>query len=94
MDISDRVLRNIVVGLGGAANGNPRETGFDITVASEVMAILALTTSLKDLRQRLGRIVFGSTFDGKAVTAEDLQVAGAMTVLLRDAIKADTSADS
>jgi formate--tetrahydrofolate ligase len=87
LDISDRVLRNIVVGLGGAANGNPRETGFDITVASEVMAILALTTSLKDLRQRIGRIVFGSTFDGKAVTAEDLQVAGAMTVLLRDAIK-------
>ena len=87
LDISDRVLRNIVVGLGGAANGNPRETGFDITVASEVMAILALTTSLKDLRQRLGRIVFGSTFDGKAVTAEDLQVAGAMTVLLKDAIK-------
>lgn len=87
LDISDRVLRNIVVGLGGAANGNPRETGFDITVASEVMAILALTTSLKDLRQRLGRIVFGSTFDGKAVTAEELQVAGAMAVLLRDAIK-------
>ena len=87
LDISDRVLRNIVVGLGGAANGNPRETGFDITVASEVMAILALTTGLKDLRQRLGRIVFGSTFDGKAVTAEDLQVAGAMTVLLKDAIK-------
>ena len=87
LDISDRVLRNIVVGLGGAANGNPRETGFDITVASEVMAILALTTSLKDLRQRLGRIVFGSTFDGKPVTAEDLQVAGAMTVLLKDAIK-------
>ena len=87
LDISDRVLRNIVVGLGGAANGNPRETGFDITVASEVMAILALTTSLKDLRKRLGRIVFGSTFDGKAVTAEDLQVAGAMTVLLKDAIK-------
>jgi formate--tetrahydrofolate ligase len=87
LDISDRVLRNIVVGLGGAANGNPRETGFDITVASEVMAILALTTSLKDLRQRLGRIVFGSTFNGKAVTAEDLKVAGAMTVLLKDAIK-------
>ena len=87
LDISDRVLRNIVVGLGGAANGYPRETGFDITVASEVMAILALTTSLKDLRQRLGRIVFGSTFDGKPVTAEDLQVAGAMTVLLKDAIK-------
>jgi formate--tetrahydrofolate ligase len=87
VDISDRVLRQIIVGLGGAANGNPRETGFDITVASEVMAILALTTGLKDLRQRLGRIVFGSTYDGKPVTAEDLKVAGAMTVLLKDAIK-------
>ncbi len=87
VDISDRVLRHIIVGLGGAANGNPRETGFDITVASEVMAILALTTDLKDLRKRLGRIVFGSTYDGKPVTAEDLKVAGAMTVLLKDAIK-------
>ena len=87
VDISDRVLRNIIVGLGGPLNGIPRETGFDITVASEVMAILALTTSLKDLRQRLGKIVIGSTFDGKAVTAEDLKCAGAMTVLMKDAIK-------
>jgi formate--tetrahydrofolate ligase len=87
VDINDRVLRNIIVGLGGAANGLPRETGYDITVASEVMAILALTTSLKDLRQRLGKMVVGATYDGKPVTAEDLKVAGAMTVLLRDAIK-------
>ncbi len=87
VDISDRVLRNIIVGLGGPANGIPRETGFDITVASEVMAILALTTSLKDLRQRLGRIVIGATYDGKPVTAEDLKCAGAMTVLMKDAIK-------
>jgi len=87
VDISDRVLRNIIVGLGGPANGLPRETGFDITVASEVMAILALTTSLKDLRQRLGKIVIGSTYDGKPVTAEDLKCAGAMTVLMRDALK-------
>jgi formate--tetrahydrofolate ligase len=87
VDINDRVLRNIIVGLGGAANGLPRETGYDITVASEVMAILALTTSLKDLRQRLGKMVVGATYDGRPVTAEDLKVAGAMTVLLRDAIK-------
>lgn len=87
VDVSDRVLRNIIVGLGGPANGLPREAGFDITVASEVMAILALTTSLKDLRQRLARIVVGSTYDGKPVTAEDLKCAGAMTVLLKDAIK-------
>ncbi len=87
VDINDRVLRNIIVGLGGAANGLPRETGYDITVASEVMAILALTTSLKDLRQRLGKMVVGTTYDGRPVTAEDLKVAGAMTVLLRDAIK-------
>ncbi len=87
VDVSDRALRNIVVGLGGLTNGIPRETGYDITVASEVMAILALTTSLKDLRQRLGRMAIASTYDGKAVTAEDLKVAGAMTVLLKDAIK-------
>ncbi len=87
VDVSDRALRNIVIGLGGALNGIPRETGYDISVASEVMAILALTTSLKDLRQRLARMVVGSTFDGRAVTAEDLKVAGAMTVLLKDAIK-------
>ena len=87
IDISDRVLRKIIVGLGGAQNGLPRETGFDITVASEAMAILALTTSLTDLRERLGKIVIGTTRDGKAVTAEDLKCAGAMTVLMKDAIK-------
>jgi formate--tetrahydrofolate ligase len=87
VDVSDRALRNIVIGLGGPLNGIPRETGYDITVASEVMAILALTTGLKDLRQRLARIVVGSTYDGKPVTAEDLKCAGSMTVLLKDAIK-------
>jgi formate--tetrahydrofolate ligase len=87
MDISDRSLRHIAVGLGGKLNGYPRESGFDITVASEVMAIMALTTSLKDLRQKLARIVIGTTFAGKAVTAEDLKCAGAMAVLLKDAIK-------
>ncbi len=87
VDVSDRALRNIVIGLGGETNGIPRETGYDITVASEVMAILALTTGLKDLRKRLAKIVIGSTYDGKPVTAEDLKVAGAMTVLLKDAIK-------
>ena len=87
VDVSDRALRKIIVALGGKENGLPRETGFDITVASEVMAILALTTSLKDLRERLGRIVIGLNFDKKAVTAEDLKVAGAMAVLLKDAIK-------
>ncbi|MHB1376362.1 MAG: formate--tetrahydrofolate ligase, partial [Candidatus Humimicrobiaceae bacterium] len=87
VDINDRVLRNIVLGLGGQANGVPRESGFDITVASEVMAILALTTSLKDLRQKLGKMVVGTSYDGKPVTAEDLKCAGAMAVLLKDAIK-------
>jgi formate--tetrahydrofolate ligase len=87
VDVSDRALRNIIIGLGGPLNGVPRETGYDISVASEVMAILALTTSLKDLRQKLARMVVGSTYDGKAVTAEDLKAAGAMTVLLKDAIK-------
>ena len=87
VDVSDRFLRNIVIGLGGENDGFPRESGFDITVASEVMAILALTSGLKDLRKRLGRIVLAMTYDGKPVTAEDIKVAGAMTVLLRDAIK-------
>ena len=87
VDINDRVLRNIVIGLGGQGNGVPRESGYDITVASEVMAILALTTSLKDLRKRLGRIVVGTNFEGQPVTAEDLKCAGAMAVLLKDAIK-------
>ncbi len=87
VDVNDRVLRNIIVGLGGKLNGIPRETGYDISVASEVMAILALTTSLKDLRQKLAKMVVATTHDGKPVTAEDLKCAGAMTVLLRDAIK-------
>jgi formate--tetrahydrofolate ligase len=87
MDISDRALRQIVVGLGGEANGCPRETGFDIAVASEVMAILALTTGLKDLRERLSRIVVAYSVDGKPITAEDLKCAGAMAVLLKEAIK-------
>jgi len=85
--VSDRALRNIVIGLGGKANGIPREAGFDITVASEVMAILALTSGLEDLRERLGRIVVAFTYDGKPVTAEDLQCAGAMTALMKEAVK-------
>ena len=87
LDISDRSLRRIVIGLGGKDNGVPRETGFDIAVASEVMAILALTTGLKDLRERMGRIVIGFTRGGRPVTAEDLHAAGAMTVLMKEAIK-------
>jgi formate--tetrahydrofolate ligase len=87
VDVSDRALRNIVTGLGGKADGVPRESGFDITVASEIMAILALTTDLKDLRARLGRIVIGTDAAGKPITADDLKAAGAMAVLLRDAIK-------
>jgi formate--tetrahydrofolate ligase len=87
VDISDRALREIVIGLGGKENGYPRETQFVITVASEVMAILALASDLHDLRARLGRVVLATTRDGAPITAEDLKVAGAMTVLLRDAIK-------
>jgi formate--tetrahydrofolate ligase len=87
VDVSDRMLRQIVTGLGGRLNGIPRESGFDISVASEVMAILALTTGLKDIRKRLGKIVVAFTKDGKPVTAEDLKVAGAMAVLMKDAIK-------
>ena len=87
VDVSDRALRKIIIGLGGRANGVPRETGYDITVASEVMAILALTNGLFDLRERLGRIVVGFNYDGKPVTSEDLKCAGAMTVLLKDALK-------
>ncbi|MDD3925353.1 MAG: formate--tetrahydrofolate ligase, partial [bacterium] len=87
MDISDRSLRQIVTGLGGRENGVPLESGFDISVSSEVMAILALTGSLKDLRERLGRIVVAATGNGQPVTAEDLKAAGAMAVLLREAIK-------
>jgi formate--tetrahydrofolate ligase len=87
VDVSDRALRQIVVGLGGRDNGYPRESGYDISVASEVMAILALTTDLFDLRKRLGKIVIGVSYDGKPVTAEDLKCAGSMTVLMKDAIK-------
>jgi formate--tetrahydrofolate ligase len=87
VDLNDRVLRHIVLGLGGKANGYPRETGYDITVATETAAVHALTTGLKDLRKRLGRMVCGFTYEGKPVTAEDLKVAGVMTVLMKDSIK-------
>ena len=87
MDISDRALRDIVVGLGGKENGYPRQGQFVITVASEVMAILALASDQRDLRARLGRIVLATRRDGTPVTAEDLKVAGSMTVLLKDALK-------
>ncbi|WP_296620657.1 formate--tetrahydrofolate ligase [Marivirga sp.] len=87
MDLNDRALRNIVVGLGGTTNGIPRETGFDITAASEIMAILCLSSDLIDLKSRLGNIFVGYTFDKKAVYARDLKAEGAMTALLKDAIK-------
>ncbi len=86
VDISDRALRNIIIGLGTKEDGRPRQTGFDISVASEVMAILDLASDLRDLRQRLGRIVVGTTEDGQPITAEDLKAAGAMAVLLKDAL--------
>jgi formate--tetrahydrofolate ligase len=87
LDVNDRALRNVVVGLGERMDGVPRQSGFDITAASEVMVILSLSTSLRNLRERLGRIVVGFTYAGAAVTAEDLKAAGAMAVMLRDAIK-------
>ena len=87
VDMNDRQLRNIVDGLGGKAHGVPREDGFDITVASEVMAIFCLATSITDLKERLGRIVVGYTYDDKPVTAHDLHAEGAMTALLKDALK-------
>jgi formate--tetrahydrofolate ligase len=87
MDVNDRSLRNIIVGLGSKADGVPRQTGFDITAASEVMAILALASSLPDLKARLARIVVGYTKDGTPVTAEDLQTAGSMAAIMRDAMK-------
>jgi len=87
LDVNDRTLRNIVAGLGARADGIPRQTGFDITAASEVMAVLALSSSLQDMRARLGRIVIGSNAKGEPVTAEQLKAAGAMTVILREAIK-------
>src|SRR6184192_3928350 len=87
VDMNDRALRDIAVGLGGRANGYVRQTGFDITAASEVMAIVAVARDLFDLRERLGRITVGFTWEGEPVTAEQLQAAGAMTVLLKDTIK-------
>lgn len=87
VDVSDRFLRNVKIGLGTKDDGIPRDSGFDITVASEIMAVLALSDSLKDLRRRLGRIVLAYTVDGKPVTCEDIKVAGSMSVLLKDAIK-------
>jgi formate--tetrahydrofolate ligase len=87
LDVNDRALRNIVVGLGSAQDGLARQTGFDITAASEAMAVLALSGSLQDMRARLGRIVVGYTPGGEPVTAEQLKAAGAMTVIMREAIK-------
>jgi formate--tetrahydrofolate ligase len=87
LDVNDRALRKVALGLGGRPNGYPRESGFDITAASEVMAILAVSRDLADLRRRLGRITVGHSFGGAPVTAEDLQAAGAMAVLLKEAIK-------
>ncbi len=87
VDMNDRALRNIVIGLGGRPNGVPRETGFDITVASEIMAIFCLANDLKDLERRLGNIVVGYTFDQKPVTVKQLSAEGAMTALLRDAFQ-------
>ena len=86
VDMNDRQLRHIVCGMGGVANGMPREDGFDITVASEVMAVFCLATSITDLKERLGRIVVGYTYDQRPVTAHDLHAEGAMTALLKDAI--------
>jgi formate--tetrahydrofolate ligase len=87
LDVNDRSLRSIVSGLGSKQDGVPRQTGFDITAASEAMAVLALAHSLRDLRERMGRIVIGYTESGEPVTAEQLKAAGAMTVIMRDAIK-------
>ena len=87
MDMNDRALRQIVVGLGGKANGFTREDGFNITVASEVMAILCLATDITDLKERLGSIIVAYDLDGNPVTAKDLEAHGAMTLLLKDAIK-------
>jgi formate--tetrahydrofolate ligase len=87
VDINDRALRDMVIGLGGRANGYTRQTGFDITAASEVMAIVAVASDLQDLRRRLGAITVAQTFEGEPVTAEQLKAAGAMTVLLKDSIK-------
>ena len=87
LDMNDRSLRDVVTGLGGRVNGYPRQTGFDITAASEVMAVVAVARDLHDLRERLGRITIGETYDGEPISAEQIGAAGAMTVLLKDAIK-------
>ena len=87
VDLNDRALRHIVVGLGGKVNGVPREDGFDISVASEVMAILCLATSLEDLKQRAGRMIVAYNHAGEPVTVDDIQATGAVTLLLKDAIK-------
>ncbi len=87
MDMNDRALRNVIVGLGGKMNGVPREDGFNITVASEIMAILCLASDITDLKKRLGQVIIGYNYGGNPVTAKDLKVDGAMTLLLKDAIK-------
>ncbi len=87
LDLNDRALRHVVIGMGGKAHGVPRETGFDITVASEMMAILCLARDLMDMKERLGRIVIGYTRDGRAVRADELGATGALTLLFKDAIK-------
>ena len=87
VDMNDRQLRHVIDGIGGRVNGVPREDGFDITVASEIMAVFCLASSITDLKQRLGRIVVGYTYDDEPVTASDLKAVGAMTALLKDAIK-------
>ena len=86
MDLNDRSLRDVVTGLGGRVNGYPRQTGFDITAASEVMAVVAVARDIHDLRERLGRITIGETYDGEPISAEQIGAAGAMTVLLKDAL--------
>ncbi|MBQ9498006.1 MAG: formate--tetrahydrofolate ligase, partial [Selenomonadaceae bacterium] len=87
LDLNDRALRNVIVGLGGRINGVPRESGFDITVASEMMAILCLAKDFSDLKERLGKIIVAYTFDGAPVTANDLKVTGSLALLLKEAIK-------
>ena len=87
VDMNDRQLRNVIDGLGGRMQGVPREDGFDITVASEIMAVLCLSANIPDLKERLGRMVVAYTFDGKPVTAHDLKAEGAMAALLKDALK-------
>ncbi|MGP1408098.1 formate--tetrahydrofolate ligase, partial [Selenomonas sp.] len=87
LDLNDRALRHVVIGMGGKAHGVPRETGFDITVASEMMAILCLSRDLMDMKERLGRIVIGYTRSGRAVRADELGATGALALLFKDAIK-------